>query len=79
MRNQLNRRFGMNVTYDRTWYGKEIANNELHVNIFPIPNLGMPRPELNDILIKPPTMRKRAGRKKKRRIPSRGVAWTFKV
>ncbi|KAK1292489.1 hypothetical protein QJS10_CPB17g00915 [Acorus calamus] len=30
MRNQLNRRFGMNVTYDRTWHGKEIASNELH-------------------------------------------------
>ncbi|KAK1279139.1 hypothetical protein QJS04_geneDACA018808 [Acorus gramineus] len=58
-----------------TWcdplYTTETYRKTYVVNIFPIPTIGMPRPELNDIVIKPPTMKKRVGRKKKRRNPSR--------
>ncbi|KAK1262411.1 hypothetical protein QJS04_geneDACA001022 [Acorus gramineus] len=59
-------------TWCNPFYTTEMYRRTYAVNIFPIPTIKMPKPTLNDIVIKPPSMKKRAGRKKKRRIPSKG-------
>ncbi|MQL75385.1 hypothetical protein Taro_007789 [Colocasia esculenta] len=59
--------------YVSAFYSTEVYRAAYETNIQPIPTFDMPDPpQLSDVLIKPPTIKRLSGRPRKRRIHSRG-------